>query len=58
MREFEGKMAIVTGGAQGMGRQYVCLLAEAGANVVLATSTGKRLSARQKSWGSATVCWW
>ena len=36
MQQFEGKTAIVTGGAQGMGRQYVRLLAEAGANVVLA----------------------
>ncbi|MET0375586.1 MAG: SDR family oxidoreductase [Rhizorhabdus sp.] len=36
MGEFKGKTAIVTGGAQGMGREYVRLLAEAGANVVLA----------------------
>ena len=36
MQQFERKTAIVTGGAQGMGRQYVRLLAEAGANVVLA----------------------
>lgn len=34
--EFKGKTAIVTGGAQGMGRQYVRLLSEAGANVVIA----------------------
>jgi NAD(P)-dependent dehydrogenase (short-subunit alcohol dehydrogenase family) len=36
MSEFKGKTAIVTGGAQGMGLQYVRLLAEAGANVVIA----------------------
>jgi 3-oxoacyl-[acyl-carrier protein] reductase len=36
MSEFSGKTAIVTGAAQGMGREYVRLLAEAGANVVLA----------------------
>ena len=36
MSEFSGKTAIVTGGAQGMGREYVRLLAEAGANVVIA----------------------
>lgn len=36
MQEFSGKTAIVTGGAQGMGRQYVRLLGEAGANVVIA----------------------
>jgi 3-oxoacyl-[acyl-carrier protein] reductase len=36
MSEFEGKVAIVTGGAQGMGREYVRLLAEAGASVVIA----------------------
>jgi len=36
MQDFKGKTAIVTGGAQGMGRQYVRLLAEAGANVVVA----------------------
>jgi 3-oxoacyl-[acyl-carrier protein] reductase len=36
MEEFKGKTAIVTGAAQGMGREYVRLLAEAGANVVLA----------------------
>ena len=36
MSEFKGKTAIVTGGAQGMGREYVRLLAEQGANVVIA----------------------
>lgn len=36
MTEFQGKTAIVTGGAQGMGREYVRLLVEAGANVVIA----------------------
>ena len=36
MSEFKGKTAIVTGGAQGMGRQYVRLLGQAGANVVIA----------------------
>jgi NAD(P)-dependent dehydrogenase (short-subunit alcohol dehydrogenase family) len=36
MDEFKNKVAIVTGGAQGMGRQYVRLLAEAGAHVVIA----------------------
>lgn len=36
MEEFRGKTAIVTGAAQGMGREYVRLLAGAGANVVLA----------------------
>lgn len=36
MDEFKGKTAIVTGAAQGMGREYVRLLAAAGANVVLA----------------------
>ena len=36
MEEFKGKTAIVTGAAQGMGREYVRLLSEAGANVVLA----------------------
>ena len=35
-KEFAGRTAIVTGGAQGMGRQYVRLLSEAGANVVIA----------------------
>lgn len=33
---FENKVAIVTGGAQGMGREYVRLLAEQGARVVIA----------------------
>lgn len=36
MDEFKSKTAIVTGAAQGMGREYVRLLAAAGANVVLA----------------------
>jgi len=36
MSEFSGRTAIVTGGAQGMGREYVRLLADAGANVVIA----------------------
>jgi NAD(P)-dependent dehydrogenase (short-subunit alcohol dehydrogenase family) len=31
--DLQGKTAIVTGGAQGMGREYVRLLVEAGANV-------------------------
>ncbi|MET0370540.1 MAG: SDR family oxidoreductase [Sphingobium sp.] len=36
MSEFQGKVAVVTGGAQGMGREYVRLLAEAGAKVMIA----------------------
>jgi NAD(P)-dependent dehydrogenase (short-subunit alcohol dehydrogenase family) len=36
MSEFDGKTAVVTGAAQGMGREYVRLLAAAGANIVLA----------------------
>lgn len=36
MTEFKDKTAIVTGGAQGMGREYVRLLAEEGAFVVIA----------------------
>lgn len=36
MDNFAGKVAIVTGGAQGMGREYVRLLAEAGASVIIA----------------------
>lgn len=36
MSEFRGKTAIVTGAAQGMGREYVRILAAAGANVILA----------------------
>lgn len=36
LQDFTGKVAIVTGGAQGMGREYVRLLAEAGASVVIA----------------------
>lgn len=36
MSEFAGKTAIVTGAAQGMGLQYVRLLVENGANVVMA----------------------
>lgn len=36
MYDFKNKTAIVTGGAQGMGREYVRLLLENGANVVIA----------------------
>jgi NAD(P)-dependent dehydrogenase (short-subunit alcohol dehydrogenase family) len=36
MNEFEGKTAIVTGGASGIGRATALLLAEKGANVVVA----------------------
>lgn len=36
MTKFRGKTAIVTGAAQGMGREDVRLLADAGANVVMA----------------------
>ncbi|MES2258437.1 MAG: SDR family oxidoreductase [Pseudomonadota bacterium] len=36
MYDFKNKTAIVTGGAQGMGREYVRLLLQNGANVVIA----------------------
>jgi 3-oxoacyl-[acyl-carrier protein] reductase len=36
MYDFKNKTAIVTGGAQGMGREYVRLLLQYGANVVIA----------------------
>ncbi|MET0579889.1 MAG: SDR family NAD(P)-dependent oxidoreductase, partial [Ilumatobacteraceae bacterium] len=33
MQDFEGKIAVVTGGASGMGRQLVLQLVEAGCHV-------------------------
>lgn len=42
MKEFAGKTAIITGGAQGMGAAYGNALAEAGCNVVLADISGEK----------------
>ena len=39
MFQLNGKTAIVTGGARGLGRQAVLALAEAGADVALAAAT-------------------
>ncbi len=44
MREFEGKTAVVTGAASGIGRGLVDLFAEAGMNVVLADVEEKVLA--------------
>jgi 3-oxoacyl-[acyl-carrier protein] reductase len=47
-RDFSGKTAIVTGGAQGIGAAYGKLLAARGANVVVADIQGEKASAVAK----------
>ncbi len=44
MREFQGKTAVVTGAASGIGRGLVDLFASAGMNVVLADVEEKALA--------------
>jgi 3-oxoacyl-[acyl-carrier protein] reductase len=55
MREFREKTVIVTGAAQGMGRQYARLLAQAGANVVLADVNEATANATAQAIDGATL---
>ena len=49
--EFQGKVAIVTGGSRGIGKAYALALAAEGASVVVAARTEKEATAAQKSTG-------
>lgn len=58
MREFKGKVAVVTGGASGIGRAMADRLAREGMNIVLADIEGSALSAavdEMKSGGASVI---
>ena len=59
MGEFEGKVAIVTGAARGLGRDYAEFLAEDGAAVVLADVNGEgaQTSAKELEQNGAARRW-
>ena len=48
MREFKGKVAVITGGARGVGRALGALLASRGARVVLTDINPEKLDATVK----------
>ena len=52
MRDFEDKIAVVTGGASGIGRAIATQLAEAGAHVVIADIDGDAVADACKAFGA------
>src|SRR3954467_3099749 len=54
--ELAGKVAIVTGGASGLGRGMVELFAEEGAQVVITDIDGDAGAALAEQWGGSVAC--
>jgi NAD(P)-dependent dehydrogenase (short-subunit alcohol dehydrogenase family) len=55
MYDLTGKVAIITGGASGLGRAASLLFAQAGANVVVADSTTRAVKKLRSSRPRATT---
>jgi len=54
-REFSGRVALVTGGASGIGLACARLLAASGARVAIADADARRLSALRRRFGTANL---
>src|SRR5688572_11995087 len=52
MKRFEGKVAVVTGGASGIGEAIVRSLLEEGARVAVLDRNAERLAEQQREWGA------
>ena len=52
---FQGKTALIIGGSSGMGKATAQLLADNGANVIIASKSQKSIDAALKELGQKTV---
>jgi 3-oxoacyl-ACP reductase-like protein len=52
--EFSNKVAVVTGGSRGIGREIAADLARAGAQTVIVSSSAENLAAASRAWERAT----